>query len=412
MRLRFWMALLVNVTVSACGAILISEAMARIWFIYAYWQLIRTTFIAMLISVALMYLLRCHAGTLQLPYADAVSGMHRYIRSRGLVCTRSEGTFVVRLGEYASAKIYVRSGRDGVEVHFAPYATHRGRGLVVILAVLAYTLPVALAMSLRFALSARLFASEALAYLSSPERLSAESATRETTRELLETSLTEARRIALETYEARRSDYQGYTLLVMMGCIMTAILGLIFIILLRGHDVTDDLQWWLLGSLAPTFAAFAAAFWALRRRMKPEIDALRGWVTRLEVQLAIETLESPLDDQDETSFEVLAAVGKELPEWLSRKRRSGSFFYPFTTMAIVVLAYLTFTFVMSGISWQPFEIRSALSFLAAGVTATSAFLLYYHVKGRVAEERAKFCDGWKSRWEAMMSDSERLLGGR
>lgn len=410
LKIRLGAMLLVNATVSVCAALLVSEAMTRVMSVYEHWQLLRASLIAMFISVVLMYSVRCYAGTVPVPYADAVSDVHRYIRGRGLVYSERHGTFTVRLGKYSSAKVHVRGCQDGAEVFFSPYGTQNGRGLVIILAVLGYSLPVALAISVRFALSARLFASEVLAHLSAPGRSIAESQTRETTKELLETSLTEARRIALETYEARRSDYHDYVLLLVMGCIAAAVLGLILLLMHHDSPIAPEFGLWLLGSAAAASAAALSGIWMLRRRMTPEIDHLREWVERLELQLVVESMETPLDEQSETSFEVLAAVGKELPGWLSSRRRSGSFFHPWTSMLILVLGFLTYSFVMSGITWQGFGKTSWVSFLAAAVTATLAVYLHRWMKKTVAAERAQFCDGWRSRWDAMMSDSDRLLG--
>lgn len=410
LKVRLGAMLLVNAAVSVCAALLISEAMTRVMSFYEYWQLLRASLIAMFISVVLMYSVRCYAGTVPVPYADAVSAAHRYIRGRGMVYSERHGTFTVRLGKYASAKVYVKGRQDGVEVSYSPYGTQNGRGLVVILAVLVYTLPVALAVSLRFALSAKLFAYEVVAHLSDPVRREAECQERETIKEMLETSLTEARRVALETYEARRSDYHGYVLLYVTGCIMATVLGLILLLFYHDSQGIPEFGLWLAGSAAAASAAVLSGLWALKRRMSPEIEHLRGWVERLELQLVAESMETPLDEQSETSFEVLAAVGKELPGWLSGRRRSGSFFHPWTSMLILVLGFLTYSFVMSGITWQGFGKTSWVSFLAAAVTATLAVYLHRWMKKTVAAERARFCDGWRSRWDAMMSDSDRLLG--
>lgn len=412
LKIRFGTMILVNAAMSICVAMLVVAAMGELVSVYKYWQLLRASLVAMFISVVLLFSLRCYAGTLKMPYAEAVSGMHRLIRDRNLVYSEDRGTFIVRLGPYASARIRLEAHGEAVDVFFAPHGTPRGRSLVVLLAILAYTLPVAVAISIRFALLSRQFASDMLAHVSSNGQVAVGVSVRETTKDMLETSLIEARRIALETYEARRSDYHDYVALLAMGCVLSAVVGLILLLAYHISPTMEEAGPWLLALAAAGSVAFVSGLWTLKKRMRPEVNHLESWVKKLEQRLVIESMSTPLDDDSETSFEVLAAVGKELPAWFSNRARSWYYFHPWTGVLVMLLGFLAFSIAMSGVAVQPFGGVNGVAFLVAAVVAACAALVHRRAKALAAAERARFCDGWRQRWDAMMSDSDGLLGGR
>ncbi len=145
--------------------------------------------------------------------------------------------------------------------------------------------------------------------------------------------------MASEAYEGTRSNYEDAILLVFVGGIV------VFMISLAGatSGYADILPEPVSGgdAMVVSFLAAlgftAAVLWFVRRRYKAILLRLKDWTLDLDVAFQMELSGiAPVDSQRST-IETMADAWKDLPSWLSARRKSSAYREPGTWLLIFAL---------------------------------------------------------------------------
>jgi len=223
-------------------------------------------------------------------------------------------------------------------------------------------------------------------------------------------SLSEGYRLSSEAYEAEKSDYEDNVIfLVVLGFLVLVGSAIAFLTIntsarLEGIPVS------FLLSVAIAIIFTFPSVWLLRRRVKPRLNELKGWATRLEGALVQEISSSKPKDEEPSVFELIADAWKDVPKWLEVRRKSGFYREPGTWLLILCLAGLSST----GLVFAFFMlIQSPLASVIVGVPSAGLLYvihtLYSGSRRRLDEERDRVFSDWNRRIGVMNSQMEKHL---
>lgn len=230
-------------------------------------------------------------------------------------------------------------------------------------------------------------------------------------RENLIDSLSEVRRVARDAYWSMHSAMEDAVILSVI--VVGMIGGLVLFALLLQTSIFDPYYRVAASLLAGLGVALTSsiilAFW-LSRRMKPKIEELDSWVTRLDLALLRERKEVD-QDGSESSIELLFNAFNEMPRFLKARRKSMLSRYPATQILVLVLVLWGSEFIAGGLSAllsSPLDLLP----LAVGLVMVSAAILLYRwsLKKEHAEE-IQIAQEWEKRREYIRSAVEDQLGG-
>ncbi|HEX9909150.1 MAG TPA: hypothetical protein VGB78_11925 [Thermoplasmata archaeon] len=284
-------------------------------------------------------------------------------------------------------------------VRYKPEQTASGWAALIILALSFYGLMIASAIGIAAIRKAKNFAQRlVLPQILGARPMSGESAA-ESIRSTLIDGLSEGYRLASEAYEAQRSNYQDGILAVITVAIFVWLLSFIsFVTLIKGQSLWDEWQVLVIASVIVTTIFCIPPFLYLRQKVRAKAYEFKSWSTRLQTRLMQETSLAPPKDADQSVFEVLNDVSKEIPKWMKAMRKAGMFADPWTWLVIFSLAYAAFELLLWGIVWSPPNPGMQIPlFLGGGAMAIGSYLIYTRWRVNQQEEELAVTASWETR---------------
>ena len=215
-------------------------------------------------------------------------------------------------------------------------------------------------------------------------------------RDMLIVSISEARRLAMEAYQARRSSYHDF-ILVAFG--MVGLLGgMVIFVLMISFDVLAGTCYQFPASFIISFSLGAVAFLVLGPSLKPKLLAAKERVVRLDQALAREAVGSPGTD-GQTAIELLLQVSSELPEWLVA-RNKGGYRNPWAWFLIFFVSMFSVSALLSGVPllFNEETLLSALALIGFGLGSTLIMeLIYRNLKKQERAENFAVKEDWERR---------------
>ncbi len=367
---------------------------------------------SVLVMLPLIFLVRFRLPPVQLEPHAALSALAHALRAMAFDVAEGGDHISVRVGSLTRVKLRARAVRGGTVISYQADATPGG-WTTIIVSVLVLP-PLSVLVSLFVLNRALLFVERRI--LTRLDQLPTVASCTIGTRALLVQGLSEGHRMALEAYEAEKSNYEDKT-------IITSILGLFLfvamVVLMMQVSVFDGFPETSFWPVISVCVAAAVCFvipliFAARHRARPRILELKSQAARLEVALARETSLTPPPDGYPSSFELVADAWQQMPRWLESKRRAGMFMDPGTWLVIFILAYagvlgIALTAVSVAQNSGPVQIATGLGLAASFWIAT--YVLYTRWRESCVEEAARVRADWSKRLESMQTEMERFLRG-
>jgi len=295
--------------------------------------------------------LKFNLAELPIPIGKAPLAVGSWLRRTGSRVSADGESIVVRGDSFFSVRLTFRPTQVGTCVRAQAWASSAGWSVTMIsLFIWYFSIAAAVATSHIFLGSMRYAVGSLLPGL---KRIGTDSlAGREVDihSALLE-GLSEARRLASEAYEGTRSNYEDAMLLAIVGGIVVFMISLAGAtlgyadILLEPVSVGDAMAVSFLAALGFT----VAALWFVRRRYTAILLRLKDWMLDLDVAFQMEMSGiAPVDSQRST-IETMADAWKELPSWLSARRKSSAYREPGTWILILSLLSACWYPIMLGV---------------------------------------------------------------
>jgi hypothetical protein len=315
------------------------------------------------------------------------------------VSTEGE-SLVVRVSSLSSVKLTFEPSGSGTLVRTQAWATPTGWSVTIVSLLLWYFSVVSLIVTALVFRRSMHHSVDSLLPTIAGIRSDSFAAREIDIRSALLEGLSEARRLATEAYEGTKSNYGDAILLVAVGCIVVFLISLLaamsgFFGLLQGSmDVVDAMA--SSGAIAVAFGI--AVVWLVRARYKRVLPGLKDWVADLEIAFQMEVSGvTPVDSQRST-IEILADASKELPAWLSARRKASAFREPGTWLVILALVTSAWSpMVFGAMMLAEGAIEGVYLLLAgAGLMAGAAYL-YMRLKKRQDSEEFTTEREWNER---------------
>lgn len=284
-------------------------------------------------------------------------------------------------------------------VRYKPEQTASGWAALIILAFTVYLSMIAPAIAIAAIWKAKNFAQRvALPQVVCAKPISGENAA-ENIRSALIDGLSEGYRLASEAYEAQYSNYQDGILAVITGAIFVWLLSFIsFVTLIKGQSLYDEWQVLLIASVIVTTIFCVPPLLYLRRKVRAKAYEFKSWSNKLLVRLMQETSPGSPKDADQSVFEVLDDVSKEIPKWMKAMRKAGMFTDPWTWLVIFVLACTAFELLLWGIVWSPSDWGVQIALIFGGsAMALLSYLIYTRWRVNQQEEESAAKTSWETR---------------
>jgi membrane protein implicated in regulation of membrane protease activity len=323
----------------------------------------------------------------------------------------TNGELIAQVDSMSAIRIRARASGSGAELTYRMDGTPAGWTVTLILVFSGYFIilipPVVLFMLRRV----RRFAQEQVVpSLVTSEVPGADSASLRIHKALVD-SLSEGYRLSSEAYEAEKSNYEdNVIILVVLGFLVLVGSSLAFLAINIGaFSENFSISFPMSVAIASSFTFLSV--WLLRRRVKPRLNELKGWATKLEGALVQEISSAKPKDEEPGVFELLADAWKHVPKWLEVRRKSGLYREPGTWLLILCFAGLSFT----GLVIASFLMLAQSPLTSVIVGVLSAGLLYVvHVlysgsRKRLDEERARVSSDWNRRLGMMNSQMEKHM---
>jgi hypothetical protein len=373
-----------------------------LWSIILYW--------GPMAGVVILYYTRFKSASLCNTADTAAEALSRELMGAKYLVERAGTDFIVRLDRSTGVAVAVKPKDQGCQASYCLKATPRGRARLGILTVIVP--PMAFFLLVFYLSKAIRFGEGPLRKIA--EGVKAQPVKRERgIRELLTEGLSEARRLALEAYEARRSDYEDMVILsFVMGlfALLVALLVSFYIGGWEGPDV-NPLMAIVAGTVAFGFSTLLSVY-LVRRKYSPQLDGLRSWNSALSAAFESEALPAIGDVTPHSSFELLAEASRELPTWVEIRRTSMMAREPLWSMLMVYSIYAGFFLLWGGSIAMLDGSAGGLIAAAIGTAAIVFGLLIYIVSAkRRAVEAKTLHERWRKRSDEMASHIEDLLGG-
>jgi hypothetical protein len=171
-----------------------------------------------------------------------------------------------------------------------------------------------------------------------------------------------------------------------------------FFALIRGQPLYSDWHASLIVSVIVTSIFCVPPALYLRRKVRTRAYEFKSWSNRLLARLTQETSSAPPKDAEQSVFEVLDDVSKQIPTWMKVMRKAGMFTDPLTWLVIFMLAYAAFYMILIGIAWSPTDaIAGIVFFLGGGAMALLSYLVYTRWRANQLEEESEVTNSWETR---------------
>ncbi|TFG67872.1 MAG: hypothetical protein E4H25_06825 [Methanomassiliicoccus sp.] len=318
----------------------------------------------------------------------------------------------VQISSTSAIKVFARAMPEGTLLSYRAACTSRGFVILVVLVYLATVLaPMPLTLALFMLYRSSAFASDRILprLFQLPVLDQKDGAT--DTRMLLVAGLSESRRISAEAYEATKAKYHAWALVM----VIVSAIAFAQSSMLISWNMDMAFRTWLMYRLLVSLAVGAVAslaYWGLvARKLRPMINELRAWTTRLEVALSREVAGVPPTDDEGSSFELVAESYGEIPNWLRMRRKGGMFRKPGYWLLIFFFSFYAVSTGIIGILQLSRSSDYAMVFLALSATfgLLAVFMYLWWRKRQEAEDKDTMTDQ-TGRLQALKAEMETYLG--
>lgn len=338
---------------------------------------------------------------------------HRF-RASGFMVSEEPRHIVVRINSNAAVKVRAVRVSDGVDVRFAADATPGGWSIMIIFLLLfVFTAPITVLYAFLICAAVIEFARTELLSRLTGLPLSGMPEGYPDTRAMLIDSLSESRRIAVEARESAVSSKEDWILAIfLVGFVIFLVVLVMGVAWLPAFGGLPSYVVPLAVSISVGAAFIVLGMHLLRRRTRPLIRDLATWSSRLSEALARETSLAAPSDPQPSSFEILVEAWKQVPLWVSVRRKAATYREPGDWMIIVGCVAMSVTLFIS----------AAISYFVAGLPVTAVFALsgiafilparffYVRWKRQTDDEERRLRSFFKTKLERLMSDLEREIG--
>lgn len=323
----------------------------------------------------------------------------------------TNGELIAQVDSMSAIRIRARASGSGTELTCRMDGTPAGWTVTLILVFSGYfaiLIPPVVLFMLR---SVRRFAREQVVPSLVASQVPVQDSTSLRIHKALVDSLSEGYRLSSEAYEAEKSNYEdNIILLVVLGFLVLVGPALAFLAINTGARFEGfPVSFLMAVAVASSFTFFS--IWRLRRRVKPRLNELKSWATRLEGALVQEVSSAKPKDEEPSVFELLADAWNNVPKWLEVRRKSGFYREPGTWLLILCFSGLSFTGLV--IASFLMLVQSPLASVIVGVLSAGLLyvvhILYSGSRKRLDEEKARVYSDWNRRLGVMNSQMEKHL---
>lgn len=379
------------------------------WHTYNFYY--RLAYFIPVIGVIALYLIRFKGRVMDTTPAGATEAVAQELIASKHIVERSKGRLTVRLSKSVGAVVSAKQIGQQSQLHYGLKPMPRGDAWLIILVLLIPALALLVAAF----------------YLSKVVRFGKDSLDEITLRaslrpgdrqksigEMLTEGLSEARRISLEAYEASRSNYQDMMLLTLVVGMIAAAIAVVSIAFMDSAETIN-----VDGDILPSvgIVAFAAttiaSMFAVRWRLRPRLDDLGSWRSRLSYALEWEARPTADEMAASSQFELLVGASRKIPEWLEIRRKSMLAREPIASLLLMYLLLYGILLALGGGVWtvQGGAFGLVLFSIGALLIVFAVFIYRASLRRRSAEAKA-LGDSWRRQSEEMTLKMESLLGGR
>jgi hypothetical protein len=377
------------------------------------WTMIIARYVMPVAALAVAYALRFRLSTVPEAPNEVLSKLAHQLRVSGMRVKEERNGVVVQASSLAEVKIAAKATPKGALVTYTAYATPTGWAIVLVFALLFAW--ISLAASLYILYRSAVFSGgrvyPVLSGLQPDERTGAVVSTRD----MLVDSLSEARRLSAESYEAAKSNYHDALIMLAVGVSLISIVIALLMWFYLPDEFTRQVRVMIsIGIGLATGAAVAVAIWrSVATDAKPRMQSLRQWSKRLESALHREIEASVPPDAEPSSLELIIDSYRQLPTWLSVRRQAGMFREPGTWMLIFVFSYMGISFCVGGaitLFQGNLTVGGLLMAISILLFSSSAFL-YLRWRNSKAEEDLTVSADWTARLDSLKAEMEAYLRG-
>jgi len=358
----------------------------------------------------LAFSLRFSLGNVVADPKTVLSDLAHKLRAARCRVEETKDELITQVDTMSAIRIRARASGSGTELTYRMDGTPAGWTVTLILVFSGYFAilipPVVLFMLRRV----RQFAREQVVPSLVASQVPVQDSTSLRIHKALVDSLSEGYRLSSEAYEAEKSNYEDNIIfLVVLGFLVLVGSALTFLAINTGARFEGfPVSFLMAVAVASSFAFFF--IWRLRRRVKPRLNELKSWATRLEGALVQEVSSAKPKDEEPSVFELLADAWNNVPKWLEVRRKSGFYREPGTWLLILCFACLSFAGLV--FAFMMF-VQSPLASVIVGVLSAGGLyvvhILYSGSRKRLDEERDRVFSDWNRRLGVMNSQMEKHL---
>ena len=360
-----------------------------------------------IIVLSICFLLPFKLCTISDDPASVSAGLAHQLRAARYRVTEKHDHISVHVSKWSSIKIRIIKTPEGTVVSYKADATPAGWSIILITTFIVFMFPVAIGLALSIFYRSVVFAS----YRVYPELSRLPPPTSESRtyniRALLIDSLSEGYRLASESYESTRSNYQDRLLIL-------AVLGMFAFLTSLGlamHFAPEDGMIVMVPAMIAIVVLIIASWRISAKRIRPKLDEMSVWAARLERALSREANEETEPSGEMDSFELVSESCRRVPNWVGVLHKSGMFRSPGDWMVIVLLGYMGVVFLMSGIIglYDNDSMISIALLILGGATIASSVFMYHRWRTRQKEEDKSTLAIWTTRCKTLKKDMEDFL---
>jgi len=363
-----------------------------------YWLMYVGPMVGGLALLALAFQLKIRLGTVTADPETAMTDLVHRLRSTRFRVEQTDDNFVAQVDSLSAIRIRMLSSTSGTVVTYRMEGTPAGWVVILILVFSGFPMIIVIPIVMFMLMKVRRFAKEQVVPWMTAPSVPQQDSMSVMIRLALVDSLSEGHRLSSEAYEAEKSNYEDKVIvLAMLG--LAVLLGLTAAIYtIVPGTASEKLLVSILVPIAISSAFTLVTVRSLRRRTRPRLDELRGWVERLDDSMAKLTTSAKPHDPETSLFELLSDAWRNVPSWLEIRRHSSLYREHGTWLLMVALSLLSafgFVFAIFAFDYDP---RVGLVLGAASITTLCAvWVLHKRLTRRLEEERAHVLSDWNRR---------------
>lgn len=351
---------------------------------------------------------------IRVPVDRAPFAVARWLRRTGGRVETGGEFLIVRADSLSSVKLTFRPSRAGTLVRAQAWASPTGWSATMIPILIWYFSIVAVISTIYIFRKSMRYSVDSLLPVMTSIETDAQTSREIDIRSALLEGLSEARRLASEAYEGTRSNHQDAILLVAIGGIAVFMLSIAGA--LAGyvdiHRESTGLAWAIAVSIGATVAFVVAALWFVRRRYASILRRLKDWTRDLDGAFQMELSGTRPVDSQRSTIETLADAWKELPSWLSARKKSSAYREPGTWLVIFLLLNACWSPLMLGaMMLLEGSVVGVLPIAMGAVLIGFAVYVYVRWKRSVGSEDSRTKREWRDRSELLDQVLGRQLMG-